>query len=92
MTVKAIEVFGDEFTKESAESKAMEFGLALLEGGLVHLEKGKQAKLFQKWLIHCGIPYRVIETALPSYQGRFAERISLALLVATVGRKALNID
>lgn len=92
LTVQAVEILADDHTKEGVEQKAMECGLALLEGGKIHLEKRKASEMFLKWLVHCGIPYTVVEVDLPAYKGRFAERISHALMIATVGRRALGID
>ena len=91
-TVEAVEIMGDSHTKEGVEQKALEFGLSLLDGGRVHLERHKGAELFVNWLVHCGIPYKVVERELQTYQGKFPERIAHALSIGTFGRKAHGID
>lgn len=90
--VEAVDVFADRQTVEAVQDKAFEFGLSLLDGGMIHLERHKGAKLFLNWMVHCGIPFKVVERKLPEYQGKHPERMAYTVKLATVGRRALGID
>lgn len=90
MTFEAIEILADPHTTETASNKALEMGCALVHEGMVRKERTKQTDLFLEWLVHCAIPFRLVEAR--QHTVRHPERMATAIRIATEGRRAFSID
>jgi hypothetical protein len=86
---KGWKIEADDQTFDRVMDKALELGLSVLPGKIIHIDNKHRARALRMWLGYCGIKYSPVTYEIESLP--HPERIAYHLRITTLGRKAFGI-
>lgn len=86
---KGWKIEADDETFDKVMDKALELGLSVLPGKIIHIDKPHRARALRIWLGYCGIKYSPITYELEVLS--HSDRIAYHMRIVTLGRKAFGI-